>query len=114
MKTLLLTLATGLALAGSLQAAARSSASYNVLADSVDAGGQRATTVAYRNDGSLGGIAGLSTVAVPIQVAKHGYIGQLVDPAGQQVVEPHRRDGTERFRLRRCSHGIQITLRSGE
>ena len=85
MKTFLLTAATALALAGSLHAGSRASASYSVAADTINAGGQRTTTVAYRNDGSLGGIAGLSTVAAPVQVARHGYIGQLVDPAGLMI-----------------------------
>lgn len=58
-------------------AASRSSASYTVPADTADAGGRRATSAAYSHDGSIGGIAGVGTVAAPVEVAKHGYLGQI-------------------------------------
>ena len=58
-------------------AASRSSASYSVPADTADAGGRRATSAAYTHDGSIGGIAGVGTVAAPVEVAKHGYLGQI-------------------------------------
>jgi hypothetical protein len=63
-------------------AAPRSSASYTIATDTADAGGKRATSAAYTNDGSAGGIAGLSTVAAPAETAKHGYLGQLYDVTG--------------------------------
>ena len=58
-------------------AASRSSASYSVPADTADAGGRRATSAAYTHNGSIGGIAGVGTVAAPVEVAKHGYLGQI-------------------------------------
>ena len=63
----------------------RTSANYNVATDSADAGGKRATSASYTNDGSAGGIAGLSTVAAPAETAKSGYIGQLYDITGLVV-----------------------------
>jgi len=65
-----------------LHAGPRSSASYAVPADTVDAGGSRAASAHYTHEGSLGGIAGLSTVAAPAEAVKAGYIGQLYDIAG--------------------------------
>jgi len=60
-------------------AGSRSSASYSVPADVADSGGRRTATAAYSNDGSIGGIGGLSTVGAPARIAKHGYPGQLLD-----------------------------------
>src|SRR5262245_14270931 len=79
MKTLLsfasvLLLATIGANAGS-----RSSANYSIPSDTADSGGRRATTPSYVNDGSIGGIGGISTVALPSESARHGYPAQLID-----------------------------------
>jgi hypothetical protein len=71
-----LSLAT-VCLASTAFAGSRSSASYTVPADSSDAGGRRATSAAYSHDGCIGGIAGVGTVAVPAEVARHGYLGQI-------------------------------------
>ncbi len=62
-----------------VKAGSRASANYSITTDVTDAGGRRATTAAYSNDGSVGGIAGLSIVAAPSQTAKSGYPGQLID-----------------------------------
>ena len=59
----------------------RTSANYSVATDSVDAGGSRTTSIAYTNNGSLGGITGISTAA-PAETARHGYIGQLYEVTG--------------------------------
>ena len=45
------------------------SANYKVATDTADAGGKRATSAAYTNDGSAGGIAGLSTARGEWQAA---------------------------------------------
>jgi len=66
--------ATSAALAGPA-----SSARYNIPASSIDAGGRITTSVAYRNDASVGGVSGLGTVASPTESAKHGYVGQLYE-----------------------------------
>lgn len=83
MKTPLLFLATLIAAAA--HAGPRASTNYTVPADTADAAGRRTTSAAYTNDGSLGGIAGLSTVAAPAQTAKAGYVGQLYDVSGLAV-----------------------------
>jgi hypothetical protein len=70
------------AVAAALHAGPRTSASYNIITDSVDDGGKRAASPAYTSDGSIGGISGVSTVAAPAEIAKSGYIGQLYDVAG--------------------------------
>ncbi len=60
----------------------RTSANYSILTDTADAGGRRGTSANYTNDGSLGGVAGISNVASPAEVAKSGYLGQLYDVTG--------------------------------
>src|SRR5688572_24631018 len=68
--------------AAPLYAGPRTSANYSITTDIADAAGGRATSVSYTNDSSAGGIAGLSTVAVPSETAKAGYIAQLYDATG--------------------------------
>ncbi len=63
----------------------RTSTNYNVPADTTDGGGKRATSANYTNDGSAGGVTGISTVAAPVETAKHGYVGQLFDVTGLGV-----------------------------
>lgn len=70
------------ALSSTLFGAARSSSNYSIVADVADAGGRRSMSANYTNDGSLGLVAGLSAVAAPAEIAKHGYIGQLTEIAG--------------------------------
>jgi hypothetical protein len=60
-------------------AGSRSSANYRVTTDTLDDGGRRATSAAYRNDGSIGGIGGVGTAPAPVSTAKHSYIGQLYE-----------------------------------
>ena len=71
-----------LASAATAQAGPRTSASYTIAADTTDAGGKRTTSASYTNDGSAGGIAGLSTVAAPAETLKSGYAAQLYDVTG--------------------------------
>ena len=75
----LLALCLGFALQPA-QAGTRSSANYQVPADTLDDGGRITVSAAYRNTGSVGGIGGVSTAPAPITTAKHSYIGQLYDP----------------------------------
>ena len=65
-----------------LHAGPRNSANYTIATDTADGGGRRATSASYTNDGSAGGVVGLSTVAAPAETAKHGYVGQLYDVTG--------------------------------
>ena len=65
----------------SVHAGSRTSASYSILTDTNDSGGKRASSAAYTNDSSAGGITGISTVAAPVETAKSGYIGQLYETA---------------------------------
>jgi len=74
--------ATGALLSLSSQGASRLSANYSVRADTVDAGGVKATSAAYSNDGSVGGIGGMSASSTPLFTAKHSYVGQLYDVTG--------------------------------
>ncbi len=71
-----------LLLAAAAPASPRTSASYTIVTDTADVGGRRATRASYTNDGSAGGVVGISTVAAPAETAKHGYIGQLYDVTG--------------------------------
>ncbi len=74
-----------LLLAGAVQAGPRSSASYSLTTDTTDVGGQRTASAIYTNDASLGGIAGISTVALPSETAKQGYLAQLTDVTALQL-----------------------------
>jgi hypothetical protein len=69
-------------LTASAQAGPRTSANYSIITDTADAGGLRTTSAAYTNDGSAGAVTGLSTVASPLEVVRHGYAGQLYDIVG--------------------------------
>lgn len=68
-----------------LHAGPRTSTDYSLVTDTADAGGKRGTSASYTNDGSAGGIAGLSTVAAPAETARHGYIGQLYEVTALQL-----------------------------
>ncbi len=59
----------------------RTSNSYSITTDTVDVGGQRATSSSslYMNDGSAGSVVGISSVASPAETVKDGYIGQLTE-----------------------------------
>ena len=58
MKTSFAILLALLAAASALHAAPRASTAYSIASDRADAGGKRATSVSYTNDGSVGGVAG--------------------------------------------------------
>ena len=73
-----------LALAAASHAGSRSSTNYSVVTDSTG-GGTRTTSTAYTNDGSAGGIVGISSVAVPAETMKHGYIAQLTEVTALQL-----------------------------
>jgi hypothetical protein len=60
----------------------RTSANYSISADTLDHGGLRATSANYAHDGSVARVAGGSSVAAPLETAKHGYLGQLYEIAG--------------------------------
>ncbi|MBI3853713.1 MAG: hypothetical protein HY298_26000 [Verrucomicrobia bacterium] len=68
-----------------VSAGTRTSASYSIAAETADGGGRKTTSASYSNDGSIGGIAGIGTVVSPVEIAKHGYIGQLYDVTGVLV-----------------------------
>ena len=70
------------ALTAAAHAGPRTSANYTIATDTADTGGKRTTSASYTNDGSVGGVAGLSTVAAPAETAKSGYIGQLYEVTG--------------------------------
>jgi len=65
-----------------LDASPRTSDNYSIFAEVADAGGRRATSSSYTNDGSAGSIVGISTGTAPGEVVKHGYIGQLYEVTG--------------------------------
>ncbi len=65
-----------------LHAGSRTSASYTIATDTADAGGKRTASASYTNDGSVGGVSGISTVAAPAETAKSGYIAQLYEVTG--------------------------------
>ena len=76
------------AMAPAALAGSRTSANYGIAADTADSGGQRATSASYTNDGSVGNVAGLSTVAAPVETAKSGYVGQLYEVTSLVISAP--------------------------
>ena len=72
-------------LSTALHAGPRTSANYIVATDIANAGGTRSTSTAYTNDGGVGDVTGVSTVAAPAETAKHGYIGQLTEVTALQL-----------------------------
>jgi hypothetical protein len=74
-----------LVLVTNLHAGSRSSANYSITTETADSAGARATSAAYTNDGSAGGVVGLSTVASPAETSKGGYIGQLYEVRALQL-----------------------------
>ncbi len=64
------------------QGASRDSTAYRIALDIVDSGGGRTASTSYTNDGSVGGVVGVSSVASPAATAKQGFIGQLYDVTG--------------------------------
>ena len=71
-----------ISLATPVFAETRTSASYSISTETINSGGARTTSADYTNNGSVGGIAGVSTVASPAETAKSGYVGQLFDVTG--------------------------------
>ena len=69
----------------SANAGTRTSSAYTVSTDVANAGGKRSTSAAYTNDGSVGDVTGISTVAAPAETVKSGYVGQLYEVASLQV-----------------------------
>lgn len=70
-----------------LHAATRNSLDYAIITDTTDAAGRHSASVDYTNEGSAGGIVGISTAA-PAEMVKHSFIGQLYDPAGLTILSP--------------------------
>ena len=71
--------------AASAPAQVRTSLNYAMTTEVADSGGARASSAAYSNLGSSGGVTGVSTVGAPAEVAKQGYIGQLFEIVGFSV-----------------------------
>ena len=74
-----------LSLLNSAHAGPRASTNYSIATDTIDAGGRLTTSASYTNNGSAGGIAGISSVPAPAETAKHGYIAQLYEPTGLSI-----------------------------
>lgn len=69
-----------------VQAGTRASANYAISADVADIGGQHLASANYAMDTSVGAVAGLSSNAVPLEILKHGYIGQLSEVTNASIV----------------------------
>lgn len=52
----------------------------------VDLGGQRSSSSHYTADQSLGRVVGISEAAAPLETIRHGYIGQLTEVSGFNVL----------------------------
>src|SRR5215468_6097540 len=67
-------------------AGSRTSASYAVSTDTIDAGGVHATSPSCTMEASVGEIGGVGNAPAPAEVIKHSYIGQLYDVKTVTVV----------------------------
>ena len=88
MKNESIRIGAALALTGAVAAAfagSRSGGNYTIN-DTIDGGGQCATSASYRADGSIGGTGGTSSNAAPLEIAKHGYIGRLTEVTNVVVI----------------------------
>lgn len=81
-RIVLLSSALALAAAMNLHAGTRRSVSFIILTDTADEGGRHTSSATYTNDGSIGGIAGVSIVTAPAEKVKSGFVGQLYEVAG--------------------------------
>ena len=92
----------------------RTSAGYSITTETTDAAGQRTASVSYTNDGSLGGIVGISTVASPAGIVKHSYIGQLYDLLGYGLLAsdyyPAELGTTQLFPVRTADDGTNVVI----
>lgn len=81
-----------LILLGLLTAAAhagpRTGGIYSVATDIADNGGQPVSSAVYTMDGSIGTVAGISSVDSPAEIAKAGYIGQLYNVVALEISAP--------------------------
>lgn len=68
--------------------AARSSANYSIATDIASDGGLRASSASYNNDGTAGGIDGISNIASPSENLKQGYAAQLYEQIGLSISAP--------------------------
>lgn len=75
-----------LAFSTSAQGLPRAGEDYTIPAESANAAGNRAASADYTHDGNAGDVSGISTAAG--ETAKHGYIGQLYEPAALQLSAP--------------------------
>ncbi len=80
-----LILLAGLLPAGAVFAQTRTSADYSITAETTDIGGGAAASAGYATTGSIGTIAGLSSVASPAETTKAGYIAQLYNLTALQI-----------------------------
>ena len=87
MKTAFLCGLIGVFAPATVMAGTRSSADYTITADTLDAGGGTATSAAYSNKVSTGGVAGISTTS-PALTVKHGYVAQLFEATGITLTAP--------------------------
>ncbi len=86
MKTIILViLAAGCLTA---HAALRTGGNYSIATDTLNSAGGRSASASYVNEGSLGSFGGVSSAPLPVEVAKHGYIGQLYDATLQVTASP--------------------------
>ncbi len=70
-------------------AALRGSAHYSIVSEIIDAGGLRAKSASYTNDGSVAAVVGISAGNGQAVIAKAGYAGQLFEIGGLVVNSVH-------------------------
>jgi len=70
---------------GAAFASTCTSANYCIFADSIDIGGTQASSSYYSGEGSMGAINGQTSVSVPPETIKSGYVAQLYQITGLQL-----------------------------
>ncbi len=71
-------------MASELRAEPRTSANYSISADTLDAGGGRATSPSYTDSASAGTLAGTAMAGDPVHLLKAGFLAQFYDAIGVQ------------------------------
>lgn len=71
-----------------LRGESRSSAAYEIISETIDAGGGYSTAAGYANHGGLGTISPATILTAPTLTARSGFIGQLYEVVSFQVAAP--------------------------
>lgn len=93
----------------------RTSTHYAIAADTLDSGGQTASSETYAITGSIATVTGVSENSEPVPtIARHGYIGQLYDLLGYGLLAsdyyPPEEGSTQVIPVRTADDGTNLVI----